>query len=174
MAHSQSSDCRPSLGICDGHARVNPHGRMVLSTPRRVVLRVRQNNPTCKCLVNLKMLDKWWLLVLSITHRGASRAGPSSLTRQATGTLEHTPGQHKRELTQGHSAPSLNLQALPGHLRGGSVQCPGGKGVDAPDLTFLIQDAPITPKVLLPWQSTQVRLLLPTGSPVRGTSCFLQ
>lgn len=41
--------------------------------------------------MNSKELGKWWFWVLSITHCSASRASPSSLTRQAAGTLEHTP-----------------------------------------------------------------------------------
>lgn len=46
-----------------------------------------------------KVLGKWWLLALSVTHRGTSRASPSSLTRQTAWTLEHTPGRHEHELT---------------------------------------------------------------------------
>lgn len=67
---------------------------MTLSTLHWVVLMVKQTNFLLKCLANSKALDKWRLLALSITHRSASRASASSLTRQATGTLEHTPGGH--------------------------------------------------------------------------------
>lgn len=92
MAHAQSPDCRPRLGICDGYTRVNPHGRMILSTPRRLVLRVRQNNPKCKCLVNLTVLDKMVALGL-VNYSPQSQQGQSVLSHQAG---HGDPGTHTR------------------------------------------------------------------------------
>lgn len=43
--------------------------------------------------------------------------------------------------------------------------------MDAPGPAFLIQDPPITPKVSLPWQDTQVLPLLPIRSPACQILC---
>lgn len=83
-----SSICADSAWeLGPGPLRIHARRTAILSTPRAVV--EGQGEPYVKVSREPKRGPKGGL-GLVITHSGTSRAGPSSLTGQAAGTLEHT------------------------------------------------------------------------------------